>query len=209
MLSIWWVNSWLFPTLHTMLQWFTFSAISRVLCFMVFTSLLTPPLTFVLILMLIGSGILLTAALLLVFVSFWGTLLFPGAVRNNILCLALALRQSTVLWLILPQNFLLFAVCWKIWVLHIFHWLSYIMTTVVLFRLCIMMFSMSTPSILRLIVILCVIICLLASYVFFQLALLIRLLTSLRRLFLLVIFVILFPNSRWLLSDHLEFEGGC
>ena len=39
------------------------------------------------------------------------------------------------------------------------------------------------------------------------LALLIRLLTSLRRLFLLVVFVILFPNSRWLLLDHLEFEG--
>jgi hypothetical protein len=51
--------------------------------------------------------------------------------------------------------------------------------------------------------------CLLASYIFFQLALLIRLLTSLRRLFLLVVFVILFPNSKWLLSNHLEFEGGC
>jgi hypothetical protein len=38
-------------------------------------------------------------------------------------------------------------------------------------------------------------IALLASYIFFQLALLIRLLTSLRRLFLLVVFVILFPNS--------------
>ena len=38
--------------------------------FMVFTSLLTPPLTFVLTLMLIGSGILLTVALLLAFVSF-------------------------------------------------------------------------------------------------------------------------------------------
>jgi hypothetical protein len=153
------------------------------------------------------AGILLTAALLLAFVSFWGTLLFPGTVRNNILCLALALRQSTVLWLILPLNFSLFAGCWKIWVLHILHRLSYIVTIVVLFRLRIMMFSMNAPSILRLIVILCVIICLLASCVFFQLAHLIRLLTSLRRLFLLVVFVILFPNSRWLLSNHLEFEG--
>ena len=155
----------------------------------------TPPLTSVLILMLIRSRILLTAALLLTFVSFWGSLLFPRAVRNNILCLTLALRQSTVRWLILPLNFLLFASCWKIWVLHILHRLSYIVTTVVLFRLRIMMFSMSAPSILRLIVILCIIICLLASCVFFQLALLIRLLTSLRKLFLLIVFVILFSNS--------------
>jgi hypothetical protein len=139
----------------------------KVLCFMVFTFLLTPSLTSMLILMLIGLGILLTAALLLAFVSFWRTLLFPGAVRNNILCLALALRQSTVLWLILPLNFLFFANCSKIWVLHILHRLSYIVTTIVLFRLRTMMFSMSAPSILRLIVILCVIICLLASYVFF------------------------------------------
>ena len=174
-----------------------------------FTSLLTPPLTSMLILMLIRPGILLTATLLLDFVSFWETLLFLGVVRNNILCLALALRQSTVLWLILLLNFLLFVGSWKIWVLHILHRLSYIVTTVVLFRLCIMMFSMSAPSILRLIVSLCVIICLLASCIFFQLALLIRLLTFLRRLFLLVIFVILFPNSRWLQLDHLEFEGGC
>ena len=117
---------------------------------MVFTSLLIPPLTFALILMLIRSGILLTAALLVAVVSFWGTLLFPGIVRNNILYLALALRQSIVLWLILPLNFLLFASCWKIWVLHIFHRLSYIVTTVVLFRLHIIIFSMSAPSILRL-----------------------------------------------------------
>ena len=122
---------------------------------------------------------------------------------------SLALRQSTVLWVILLLNFLLFTGCRKIWVLHILHRLSYIVTAVVLFRLCIMMFSMSAPSILRLIVILGVIICLHASRIFFKLALLIRLLTSLRRLFLLVIFMILFPNSRWLLSDHLEFEGGC
>jgi hypothetical protein len=27
--------------------------------------------------------------------------------------------------------------------------------------------------------------------------------------FLLAAFVILFPNSRWLLSNQLEFEGGC
>jgi hypothetical protein len=86
-----------------------------------FTSLLIPPLTSVLILMLIGLGILLTAALLLDFVSFWETLLFLGAIRNNILCLALALRQTTVLWLILLLNFLLFTGCWKIWVLHILH----------------------------------------------------------------------------------------
>jgi hypothetical protein len=99
---------------------------------------------------------------------FLGTLLFLGAVRNNILCLVLALWQSIVLWLILSLNFLLFTGCWKIWVLHIFHRLSYIVTTVVLFRLCIMMFSMSAPNILRLIVILCIIICLLASYVFFS-----------------------------------------
>ena len=39
---------------------------------MVFTFLLTPPLTSMFILMLIGPGILLTAALLLAFVSFWG-----------------------------------------------------------------------------------------------------------------------------------------
>ena len=39
---------------------------------MVFTSLLTSPLTPVLILMLIGPGILLTAALLLDFVFFFG-----------------------------------------------------------------------------------------------------------------------------------------
>jgi hypothetical protein len=172
---------------------------------MAFTSLLTPLLISVLILMLIRPGILLTAARLLDFVSYWGTLLFLGAVRNNRLCLALVLRQSTVLWLILPLNFLLFAGCWKIWVLHILHRLSYIVTTTVLFRLRIMMFFKSAPSILRLIVI----ICLLASCAFFQLAFLIRLLTSLRRLFLLVVFVILFPNSRWLLSNHLKFEGGC
>ena len=90
---------------------FTFSAISRILCFMVLTSLLTLPLTSVLILMLIGPEILLTIALLLDFVSFWGSLLFPSAIRNNILCLALALRQSTILWLILLLNFLLFAGC--------------------------------------------------------------------------------------------------
>jgi hypothetical protein len=149
---------------------------------MVFTSPLTPHLTSVFILILIGKGILLTAALLLAFGSLWGTLLFLGAVRNNIFCLALALRQSTVLWLILPLNFSLFVGCWKIWVLHIFHRLSYIVTIVVLFRLRIIMFSMSAPSILRLIFILCVIICLPASCVFSQLVLLIRLLTSLRRL---------------------------
>ena len=176
---------------------------------MVFTSSLTPHLTSVLIWILIGQGILLTVALVLVFVSFWGTLLFPGVVRNNILCLALALTQSTMLWLILPLNFSLFAGCWKIWVLHILRQLSYIVTTVVLFELRIMMFSMSSASILRLIVILFVIICLLTSCVFSQLAHLIRPVTSLRRLFLLVISMIMFPNSRWLMSNHLEFEGEC
>ena len=45
-------------------------------------------------------------------------------------------------------------------------------------------------------IILCVIICLLASCVFFQLTYLIRLLISLLRPFLLIVFVILFPNSR-------------
>ena len=124
------------------------------------------------------------------------------------MCLALALRQSTVLWLILPMNFSLFATYWKIWVLHILRQLSYIVTIIMLFRLHIMMFSMSAQSILRLVVILCVIICLLVFCIFFQLALLIKMLTFLQRLFLLVVFVILFPNSRWLLLDHLEFEGG-
>ena len=52
-----------------------------------------------------GTAVLWT--LLLDFVSFWETLLFLGAVRNNILCLALVLRQSIVLWLILLLNFLL------------------------------------------------------------------------------------------------------
>ena len=85
---------------------------------MVFTSSLALPLTSMFILMLIGQGILLTIALLLAFVSFWETLLFPGVVRNNILYLALALRQSTVLWLILPLNFSLFADCWKIRLTH-------------------------------------------------------------------------------------------
>ena len=176
---------------------------------MVFISLLTPPLTSVLTLMLIRPGILPTATLLLAFVSFQGTLLFPGAVRNSILCLAPVPRQSTMFQLILPLNFSFFIGCWKIWVLHILHRLSYIVTIVVLFRLRIMMFSMSAPSILRMIVILCVIICLLASCVFFQLAHLIRLLIYLLRHFLLVVFVILFPNSRWLQSDHFEFVGGC
>uniref|UniRef100_A0A2N9GYR8 CCHC-type domain-containing protein n=1 Tax=Fagus sylvatica TaxID=28930 RepID=A0A2N9GYR8_FAGSY len=41
-------------------------------------------------------GILLTAALLLAFVSFWGTLLFPSAIRNNILCLVLALSAIQI-----------------------------------------------------------------------------------------------------------------
>uniref|UniRef100_A0A2N9IAK3 CCHC-type domain-containing protein n=1 Tax=Fagus sylvatica TaxID=28930 RepID=A0A2N9IAK3_FAGSY len=63
---------------------FTFFAISRVLCFTDFTSLLTPPLTSVLILMLIGPGILLTAALLLDFVSFGETLISWRSKKQHI-----------------------------------------------------------------------------------------------------------------------------
>ena len=190
-----------------MMLCFTSSAMSRARCSMAFTSLLIPPLTFVLILMLTGQGILLTAALLLVFLSFWATLLFPSAVTNKILCLAPASRQNTVLLLILSLNFSLFASSWKIWVLHILHWLSFIETIAMLFRLHIMMFSMNAQNILRLIVVLCIIICLLAPCASSSLAPLIRPLTSLRKLFYLIISVILFPNSRWLISNHLEFEG--
>ena len=56
-----------------------------------FTSLLTPPLTSVLILMLIWLGILQTAALLLVFVSFWGTLISWCSKKQHIMS-----RSSTV-----------------------------------------------------------------------------------------------------------------
>jgi hypothetical protein len=49
-----------------------------------FTSLLTPPLTSMLILMLIKPGILLTATLLLDFVSFWETLISWRSKKQHI-----------------------------------------------------------------------------------------------------------------------------
>jgi hypothetical protein len=51
---------------------------------MVFTSQLILPLTSVLILMLIGQGILLIIALLLVFVSFWETLISWRSTKQHI-----------------------------------------------------------------------------------------------------------------------------
>ena len=172
-----------------------------------FTSLLTPPLTSVLIPMLIRRGILLIAALLLDFVSFWETLIFWRSKKQHIVSRSSTEVEYRALADITSE---LLALRWLLEDMGLTHSSPTVIhcdnrSTIQIAHNDV---SMSAPSILRLIVILCVIICSLASCTFFQLALLIKLLISLRRLFLLVVFAILFPNSRWLLSDHLEFEGG-
>jgi hypothetical protein len=72
-------------------------ATSRGHYFMGSTSHLNPFFSYMLILMQIGQVILQTVASLLVIVSYLVPLLFLGAIRNNMLLLALAPKQNIVL----------------------------------------------------------------------------------------------------------------
>ena len=102
-----------------------------------------------------------------------------------------------------------FAGSWLTWMLRSPLSLLFIVTIIVLSTLLIMMSSTNAPSILRLTA------TSLASISRKEISscspspLLTSLLISLPRLTRLVVFEILYPNSRWLPPCHLEFEGGC
>uniref|UniRef100_A0A2N9IUD6 Reverse transcriptase Ty1/copia-type domain-containing protein n=1 Tax=Fagus sylvatica TaxID=28930 RepID=A0A2N9IUD6_FAGSY len=157
----------------------------------------------------IGLEIPLIVALPQVTASYWVPLLSLGVARNSPLLLVPILKLSTVLSPMPPQNSSGFVSSWLTWVLPRPPVLLFTTTIVVLFTLPIMMFFMSAPSTLRPIV---------TSFVIIFSRVLLTYYLSLLRTSLLMYspspihrdaYVILCPNSRWLLRHHLVFERGC
>ena len=162
---------------------------------MAFTSLHTHLLSFAPILILIGKVIILIVAPLRVIVSYLALLLFLGVVRNRLLLPDPVLRPSIVHSLILQLNFCGYDGFWLTWVL--------LRRLVPLFIVIIgapsilltMMFFMSEPNILRLIVTSFGTTFSRAHYIFDQFPPKINLPIFSQSLIHLVDYVILFPNS--------------
>ena len=167
------------------------------------------PSSFMPIQMLTGQVIRLIDALSQVSVSCQVLLLSRGAARSRMWFPVPVLRQSIVP---LPTPLVsLFSLAgfWLTQMLCRPLPLLFIVTIVVLSTSLILMSSTNVPSILRSTA------TSLASISRKEISscspspLLTSLLISLPRLTCLVVFEILYPNSRWLLPCHLEFEGGC
>ena len=206
---VWLVSSWMHLVLSTMLLFFGFSNMSKAHFIMVCITPLDLLSGLMLIQMRTGQVIQLIDALSQVSVSCWVLLLSRGVARSRMWFPVPVLRLS-IMPLPTPLASLSnFAGSWLTWMLHSPLPLLFIVTIVVLSTLLIIMSSTNAPSILRSTA------TSLASISRNEISscspspLLTSLLISLPRLTRLVVFEILYPNSRWLFPCHLEFEGGC